>query len=78
MATLKQEGKNKIFMHQYITTALRPEFKFGALVFTPLAVGIQVNRNAQMSNRSLKSFFQRKDYYFDVALYLSVGVKAGF
>lgn len=78
MATLKQEGKNKIFTHQYITSALRPEFKLGALVSIPLAVGIQARRNTQMSNRSLKNLFQGKEYYFDLAAYLSAGVKVGF
>lgn len=78
MATLKQGGENKIFTHQYVVIALRPEIKLGEQVSIPIGLGIQANRNAQMNSRSLKSLFQSKDYYFDLSPYLSAGINVDF
>lgn len=78
MALLKQDGKDKIFSHQYIVTGLQPEFTLGENVKIPLVFGIQAIRPAEITDRSLKTLFQDKGYYFDSALYISAGIKMGF
>ncbi|WP_316781520.1 DUF6268 family outer membrane beta-barrel protein, partial [Pedobacter antarcticus] len=57
MALLEQEGKNKIFTHQYVVLGLRPEIKIGKRVSIPLTFGLNATRTAQITNRSLKTIF---------------------
>src|SRR5699024_7740702 len=63
MALLKQDGKDKIFTHQYLVAALRPKLKFGENLRIPIALGTQALRPAEMSSRKLKSLFKEKSYY---------------
>lgn len=78
MALFKQDGKEKMFSHQYITVAFRPEIKINKYLSIPLATGISAVRPAEISNRSLKSLFKDNGYYFQVAPYFSAGLKIGF
>lgn len=78
MALLEQNGKDKIFTHQYFVAGLRPEIKFGQHVSIPITAGIHAMRPAEMVNRSLKSMFQDKGYYFQVSPYVSAGLQIVF
>ncbi|WP_291583454.1 DUF6268 family outer membrane beta-barrel protein [Bacteroides sp.] len=78
MALLEQNGKDKIFTHQYFVAGLRPEIKLGKHISIPITAGIHAMRPAEMVNRSLKSMFQDKGYYFQVSPYVSAGLQIGF
>lgn len=78
MALLEQEGKDKIFSHQYIVAGFRPEIKISKYISIPLTAGIHAMRPAEIMNRSLKSMFQDRGYYFQISPYASAGLKIGF
>lgn len=78
MALLEQDGKNKMFSHQYIVAGIRPEIKIGKNLSIPLTAGIHAMRPAEMTNRNLKSLFQDKGYYFQISPYVSGGLQIGF
>jgi len=78
MALLEQDGKDKIFSHQYFIVGLRPEIKIGKHLSIPITAGMSAMRPSEMTNRSLKSLFQDRGYYFQVAPYASAGLKIGF
>lgn len=78
MALLEQDGKDKIFSHQYIVAGFRPEIKIGKYVSIPLTAGIHAMRPAEITNRSLKSMFQDRGYYFQISPYASASLKIGF
>lgn len=78
MALLEQEGKDKIFSHQYIVVGLRPEIRLGQRVTIPITMGISAMRPAEISSRNLKSMFDSKGYYFQVAPHVSAGLQIGF
>lgn len=77
MALLEQDGKDKIFSHQYIIAGFRPEIKLNKFISIPLTVGIHAMRPAEMTNRSLKSIFQDRGFYFQISPYASAGIKIG-
>jgi len=77
MALFEKEGKDKMFTHQYIVTGFRPEIKIGKKVSIPLTVGIHAMRPAEITNRSLKSLFKDRSYYFQISPYASAGLKIG-
>lgn len=78
MALLEQDGKDKIFTHQYVVFGLRPEFKLGKRVTIPLTFGVNATRTAQITDRSLKTIFQDKGYSFKGSLYAAAGLQVGF
>jgi hypothetical protein len=78
MALIERDGKDKIFSHQYIVAGFRPEIKIGKYVSIPVTAGISAMRPAEITNRSLKSMFQDKGYYFQIAPYVSAGLNIGF
>lgn len=78
MALLEQDGKDKIFSHQYIIAGFRPEIKIGKHVSIPITAGISAMRPTEITDRKLKSMFQDRGYYFQVAPYASAGLKIGF
>lgn len=78
MALLEQDGKNKMFSHQYIVAGFRPEIKIGKNLSILITAGIHAMRPAEMINRSLKSLFQDKGYYFQISPYVSGGLQIGF
>jgi hypothetical protein len=78
MALLEQDGKDKIFTHQTIVMGIRPEIKLGKRVSIPITVGMNVMRTAQITDRSLKTIFQDKEYYFRLSPYGSAGLQIGF
>jgi len=78
MALLKQEGKDKMFTHQYVVFGLRPEIKLGKRVTIPITVGLNATRTAQINDRSLKTIFQDKGYAFRSSAYASAGLQVGF
>lgn len=78
MALLEQDGKDKMFSHQYIVTGFRPEIRIGKKLSVSVTAGIHAMRPAEMTNRSLKSLFQDKGYYFQIAPYVSGGLLIGF
>lgn len=78
MALLEQDGEDKMFSHQYIVTGIRPEIRIGKRLSVSLTAGIHAMRPAEMTDRSLKSLFQDKGYYFQVSPYMSGGLKVGF
>ena len=78
MALLKQDGKNKIFTHQYVVFGLRPEIKLGKRLSIPITVGLNATRTAQITDRSLKTIFQDKGYSFRASPYASAGLQVGF
>lgn len=78
MALLEQEGKDKIFTHQYVVFGLRPEIKLGKRVTIPVTFGVNATRTAQITDRSLKTIFQDKGYSFRGSLYAAVGLQVGF
>lgn len=78
-ALLEQDGKKKIFSHAYLVTGFRPEIKLGNKLSIPVTVGLNAWRPTQMTDRKLKSMFQKnKEYYFQASLYASIGLKMGF
>ncbi|WP_298740628.1 DUF6268 family outer membrane beta-barrel protein [uncultured Chitinophaga sp.] len=78
MALLEQEGKNKIFTHQYVIFGLRPEIKVGKHATIPLTFGFNATRTAQITDRSLKTIFQDKGYSFRGSVYTAVGLQWRF
>ena len=78
MALLEQDGKDKIFTHQYVVLGLRPEIKLGKRVSIPVTVGLNATRTAQITSRSLKTIFQDKGYAFRASPYASAGLQIGF
>lgn len=78
MALLKQDGKDKIFTHQYIVAGLRPEIKIGKRLSVPVTLGINATRPTQLTNRSIKTMFQDKGYNFQASPYASVGLQYRF
>lgn len=78
MALLEQDGKDKMFSHQYIVVGFRPEIKIGKYLSVPITAGIHAMRPAEMTNRNLKSLFQDKGYYFQISPYVSAGLQVGF
>lgn len=78
MALIEQDGKDKIFTHQYIVAGFRPEIKVGKHISIPITAGISAMRPAEITNRSLKSMFQDRGYYFQISPYASAGLKIGF
>jgi hypothetical protein len=78
MALLEQDGKDKIFTHQYIVAGLKPEIKLGKRVVIPIMVGINAMRPTQINDRSLKNIFSDRDYYFQLSPYGSVGFQMKF
>lgn len=77
-ALLEQGGTAKIFSHVYLVVGFRPEIKIGKNVSIPITAGINAWRPTEMSERNLRSMFQDRDYYFQVAPYASAGLKIGF
>lgn len=75
MALLEQEGQGKIFSHLYVVTGLRPEIKLGKKLSIPITLGINAFRPAEMTDRSIKSMFVSKGYYFQASPYASAGFK---
>ena len=75
MALLEQDGKDKIFAHQYLVAGFRPEIKLGKKVSIPITAGISATRPAKMMDRKLKSIFQDGGYHFQAAPYASVGLQ---
>lgn len=78
MALLEQDGKDKMFSHQYIVAGLRPEIRIGKNLSVSLTAGIHAMRPAELTDRKLKSLFQDKGYYFQVSSYVSGGLQIGF
>lgn len=78
MALIEQDGKDKIFSHQYIVAGFRPEIKIGKQIFILITAGISAIRPAEITNRNIKSMFQDKEYYFQIAPYTSAGLNIGF
>lgn len=78
MALLEQDGKDKIFTHQYVVFGLRPEIKLGKHISIPLTFGVNATRIAQITDRSLKTIFQDKGYSFRGALYGAAGIQVRF
>ena len=64
--------------HQYIVTGIRPEIKIGKRLSMPITAGIHAMRPAEMVDGKLKSMFQDKGYYFQIAPYVSTGLQIGF
>ena len=78
MALIEQDGKDKIFSHQYLVAGFRPEIKIGKYVSIPITAGISAMRPTEITDRKLKSMFQDRGYYFQIAPYASAGLKIGF
>lgn len=78
MALLEQDGKDKVFTHQTVVAGFRPEIKVGKRVTIPVTFGINARRTAQITDRSLKTIFQDKEYYFGLSPYASAGIQIGF
>ncbi len=79
LALTEQEGKKKMFTHQYIITGLQPEFKINKSLSIPVTIGLTATRSAYYQDRSLKAFFKDmdKDYdpYFTPSFYASGAIK---
>lgn len=78
MALLEQDGKDKMFSHQYIVAGFRPEIKIGKNLSVCITAGFHAMRPAEMTNRNLKSLFQDRGYYFQISPYVSGGLHVGF
>lgn len=82
MAFVERDGKDKIFMQQYITVGLQPELTLSKSFSIPLTIGFVADRAAYYDNRSLKAFFKgmKREYdpHFSPAFYTSVALKYGF
>lgn len=78
MALLEQDGKDKIFTHQYLIAGFRPKIKIGKQISIPITAGVSAMRPTQITDRKLKSMFQDRGYYFQVAPYASLGLNIGF
>ena len=78
MALMEQDGKDKIFSHQYIIAGFRPEIKLGKRISIRITAGIHAMRPAEITDRSLKSMFQDRSYYFQISPYASAGLNIDF
>lgn len=78
MALLEQDGKDKMFSHQYMVAGVRPEIRIGKKLSVSITAGIHAMRPAEMTNRNLKSLFQDRGYYFQISPYVSGGLQIGF
>lgn len=82
LALTEQEGKEKMFTHQYIIAGLQPELKIGKSLSIPITIGMTATRSAYYQDRSLKAFFKdmNKEYdpYFTPSFYTSGAIKYMF
>lgn len=78
MALLEQDGKDKIFTHQYIITGFRPQIKIGKHISMPITAGISAIRPTEITDRTIKNMFKDGGYYFQIAPHASVGLIIGF
>jgi hypothetical protein len=78
-AVVEKDGESKIFVVNYGTIGLQPEFKLGKLLTLQMTGGVSVNRDAYFQDRTIKAFFDSEDNYphFGVAPYISVGLRYG-
>lgn len=78
-AVVEKDGESKIFVVNYGTVGLQPEFKLGKLLTIQMTGGVSVNRDAYFQDRTIKAFFDSEDNYphFGVAPYISVGLRYG-
>lgn len=78
-ALLEKDGKDVIFTHQYIVGGLQSAIKVSNKISFPITVGVNAERPAYFSDRTLKAMFKSKDnYYFQVSPYLSAGLTINY
>jgi len=78
LATLKQEGEDKVITHIYLVTGIRPEIKINDNISIPLTLGVSAFRPTEIKDRDLKGIFKDKGYHFQSALYASAGLNIRF
>lgn len=82
LALTKEDGKKKMFTHQYIVTGLQPEIKITPSLSLPITIGMTADRIAYSQERTLKAFFKDmgKEYdpHFSPSFYIGGAIKYGF
>jgi hypothetical protein len=84
MALYEENGKRQIFTHQSLVFGIHPEFKLGKNISIPITIGVQTERKAYSRELTLENLFSSPDleseFYpaFQVAPYISTGIKLGF
>lgn len=79
-AVVNKNGESKIFVQQYGTVGLQPEFKLGKYLTTRITAGVSVSRDAYFQDRTIKAFYGNtpdKYPHFNVAPYFAVALKYG-
>lgn len=79
-AVVNKDGESKIFVQQYSTIGLQPEFRLAKYLTARITGGVSVSREAYYQDRSIKSFYgNTPDEYphFGVAPYFGVALKFG-
>lgn len=79
-AVVNRNGKSKIFVQQYGTIGLQPEFRLGKCATVGLTAGVSVSRDSYYQGRTIKAFYGKNpDTYphFGVAPYVAAAFKYG-
>jgi hypothetical protein len=79
-AVVNKEGESKIFVQQYSTAGLQPEFKLSNYLTARITGGVSVSREAYFQDRTIKAFYgNTPDEYphFGIAPYFAVALKFG-
>ncbi len=79
-AVVNKDGKSKIFVQQYSTIGLQPEFKLAKYLTARITGGVSVSREAYFQDRTIKAFYgDTPDEYphFNIAPYFAVAIKYG-
>jgi hypothetical protein len=79
-AIVTRNGESKIFVQQYGTAGLQPEFKLSKYIALKVTAGISVSRDAYFQERKIRAFYgNTPDEYphFGIAPYFAASLKYG-
>lgn len=79
-AIVTKDGESTIFVQQYSTLGLQPEYKLGTQMTLRLTAGVAVSREVYYQDRSIRSFYgDTPDEYphFALAPYVALAIKYG-
>lgn len=73
----KENGKDRLFEHAYVTVAIEPEFKFGNVTF-PITIGGNFARVDRYRTRTPLTFYHFHSPNFNPSFYGAVGFRYTF
>jgi hypothetical protein len=79
-AVVNKDGESKIFVQQYVTAGLQPEFKLSKYITAVVTAGVSVNRDAYFQERKIRAFYGKspdKYPHFGIAPYFAFTFKYG-